>query len=304
MGERKLITVMETESTLPAIRTTSATRRRIRAISTTIGVVIASIGLEVAIGIVLIANISSVSTYTGYNNNELQPLYSIFSFIQSLLAVAPAAVGGMYWLALRGLTRSRVRVVLWEVTGLCTALFLVTAVITYTVGIEAGRLLSYYIYYHTVIPIYDEFRMIVDQPLIIPAMFLLALFFAALIVTIARFFTKWQDSETPTPSNQGWRDFAMVWSATTFIACACFIGNIIVQENIASSDYSESTVLITEIVLALILPTVIVATIACIDVLRTLRKRSAISNALPSEDPFMSSDNSFTLTYGAITEHD
>ena len=126
---------METESTLPAIRTTSATRRRIRAISTTIGVVIASIGLEVAIGIVLIANISSVSTYTGYNNNEPQPFYSIFSFIQSLLAVAPAAVGGMYWLALRSLLRHRLRVVLWEVTGLGVAFFLVTEVITYTVGI-------------------------------------------------------------------------------------------------------------------------------------------------------------------------
>ena len=144
--------------------------------------------------------------------------------------------------------------------------------------------------------------MVVDQPLIIPAMFLLALFFAVVIVTIARFFTRWRDSETPYPINQGWRDFAMVWSATTVIACVCFIGNIIVQEGIAPSYHPEFSMLITvvEIVLALIVPTGIVATIACIDVLRTLKKRSIISNAPPAEDPYMSSDGSFTLAYGSI----
>lgn len=281
-------------------------RQRIRAISTTIGVVLAGTVLEFVIGFLAVT--LSLSTL---NNNEVinVQIYGIVSFLVILLIpVAPAALGGMYWLALRGLQRRRVRGVWLEVVGLGTALFLVTGVLTSIVDIEAGRIIFANNAYNLDQRLSTALQEIAQYPYLMLIMLVLAMFFAIVIVNIARFFTNWRRTDAPAEPQRIWRDVGSIWALTTFISLACSIGQLLINNYFSSIDGPTTEDFPIFIILILLIyffiPTGIVAAIACADTLRSLDVAPAATVKAAPNDPFASSDGSFTLSISPINERE
>lgn len=284
-------------------RVARPTRRRIRAIRTTIIVLLASYLVKYLCDLILgslpIFNNESISSGFGIG--------AIYFIVDVLWPVAPAAMGGMYWLALRGLQRRSLRVILFDVTSFGVIFFLGTSLLFNIVAVAAIRIF-YGDEYLQPGQITFFLRALIQYPIVWLFVLLISGIFAIVIVKLAQFFALWPS--TPASSagavKQRWVDFGTIWGVTTIIAIACQIIFILMGRYIQTPFVSQGISFDANGLLLrfidFFIPSGIVATIACADTLRTLRN-SPIADITPAPlDPFASSDGSFNLSISPITE--